>query len=73
MTNAKLISECVSQSKDDNLKNEYALYKKLRGQLAFKTTKEKRDSLRALVKEYERNVINSIDNITAVPFRNHRS
>ena len=63
MTNAKLISECVSQSKDDNLKNEYALYKKLRGQLAFKTTKEKRDSLRALVKEYERNVINSIDNI----------
>ena len=63
MTNAKLISECVSQSKDDNLKNEYALYKKLRGQLAFKTTKEKRDSLRALVNEYERNVINSIDNI----------
>lgn len=63
MTNAKLISECVSQSKDGKLKNEYALYKKLRGQLAFKTTKEKRDSLKAVVNECERNVINSIDNI----------
>ena len=50
MTNAKLISECVSQSKDDKLKKEYALYKKLRGKLAFKTTKEKRDSLKAAVK-----------------------
>ena len=63
MTNTKLISECVSLSKDDKLKNEYSYYKTLRDQLAFKTTKEKRDSLRALVKEYERNVINSIDNI----------
>ena len=63
MTNAKLISECVSQSKDDKLKKEYALYKKLRGKLAFKTTKEKRDSLKAVVNECERNVINSIDNI----------
>lgn len=63
MTNAKLISECVSQSNDDKLKNEYALYKKLRGQLAFKTTKEKRDSLKAVVNECESNVINSIDNI----------
>lgn len=63
LTNTKLISDCVERSNDKNLKTDYLLYKSLRNELAFKTIKEKHDSLKIVVNELERKVVNAIGNI----------
>lgn len=63
LSNARLISDCVERSKDEKLKTDFILYKSLRNELAFKTTKEKHDSLKTVVNELERKIVNAIGNI----------